>query len=586
MAGGDPGPADREFRGFLSADWAKWMAEWPETATLVGFPGHDDRWTDDSPVGVTRRRDHLRESLEALRALDAGALSPRERLNYKLYRSRFELADAGLEYGFDANPFVGGWPRSLLMPLHQMDGVHLNAGQLLALQGHASVGEYDAILERLRRLPTFVDQEVVLLRAGLAKGFSPPGPAVQGVPDQIATLIPDDPRASALLAPFREFPTTIREGDRTRLLETARDVYVEAVRPAFERLLEYVRQDYLPHCRSSVAASTLPPGPAYYRFLVRWTTTLDLTPEAIHAIGLSEVRRLRAEMEAVMRASGFQGSFAEFNRFLQSDPRFFFARADELLDGYRAIAKRIDPELARHFGRLPRSPYGVIPVPEYQAPSSPAAYYIPGSVEAGRAGYFFANTFDLASRPKWRMEPLTLHEAVPGHHLQLALADELEDAPEFRRHSGTTSFEEGWGLYAESLGEELGLYRDPYAKYAALEFDMWRSIRLVVDTGMHALGWSRERAIDFFRENTGMSMLDITVEVDRYIVVPSQALAYKMGQMKILELRRFAQATLGDRFNEREFHDRVLEEGALPLGELDRRLREWVESAKARGMRP
>jgi len=313
---------------------------------------------------------------------------------------------------------------------------------------------------------------------------------------------------------------------------------------------------------------------------VRWTTTTDLTPAQIHAIGLAEVRRLRAEAEALVRSTGFTGSLAEFQRFVKTDPRFRWGSAEELIRGYRELAKRIDPELARHFGTLPRLPYGVLPVPEFQAASSPAAYYMSGAPPEGRPGIFYANTYDLPTRTTWKMESLTLHEAVPGHHLQIALASELSEMPSFRRHSFETAFAEGWGLYAETLGEELGLYRDPYAKFGALDHDIWRAARLVVDTGMHALGWSRDRAVEFFRENTGMSEVDIGVEVDRYIVIPAQALAYKIGQLKIRELRSLAERELGARFDERAFHDVVLLEGGLPLSELEARVRAWVDGER------
>jgi uncharacterized protein (DUF885 family) len=317
-------------------------------------------------------------------------------------------------------------------------------------------------------------------------------------------------------------------------------------------------------------------------------TTTDLTPKEIHEIGLREVERIRGEMEAVIEESGFEGTFQEFLEFLRTDERFFFDTAEELLTTYRDIAKRVDPKLVEQFGTLPRLPYGVTPVPDYAAESQTTAYYQPGSLEAGRPGYFNANTYDLKSRPSWEMEALTLHEAVPGHHLQISLAQELEDVPEFRKQMGTTAFVEGWALYAESLGEEMGFYQDPYSKFGQLTYEMWRAIRLVVDTGIHSLGWSRERAIEMFERNTGKARHDIEVEVDRYIVWPGQALAYKIGELKIKELRAFAEEELGERFDVRELHDRILENGAVPLDVLETHIRDWVaaeaaEAAEAAG---
>jgi uncharacterized protein (DUF885 family) len=310
-------------------------------------------------------------------------------------------------------------------------------------------------------------------------------------------------------------------------------------------------------------------------------TTTDLTPEQIHQLGLSEVARLRAEMEQVKAQAGFKGSLGEFFHFLRTDPRFFFTDKEALLVAYRDISKRVDPELPRLFGRLPRLPYGVFPVPEYSEKTQTTAYYMRGSLEAGRAGRYYANTYDLKSRPKWEMEALTLHEAVPGHHLQISLAQELEGLPEFRRFGGYTAFVEGWGLYAESLGPELGLYRDPYSKFGQLTYEMWRAIRLVVDTGMHAKGWTREQALQFFKDNSSKTEHDIVVEIDRYIVNPGQALAYKLGELKLKELRAHATQALGPRFDVRAFHDVVLGQGALPLAILEARVKEWVAQQQA-----
>ena len=567
---------DARLRGFLSDDWRQWMAEAPEVATVVGFPGLNDRWTDDSPEGVAARDRHLQKSVRALRQINPRRLSPPERFNHRLYGRLLATAVEGRRFGDDPLPFHFGFPRNLWMPISQMDGIQISVGQLLPVQPRRSLADVEAIVARLRSLPRAVDQNVALLEAGRRQGYLPPRIAIRGVPGQVEGLVPEDPEESAIWEPFRDLPSSLPVSERSRLTALARELYTTEVRPALLRLHRYLVDVYLPAARESVAAGSLPDGRAGYAFHVRWTTTTDLTPEQIHEIGLSEVRRTGAEIEALARSTGFAGSLAEFHQFLRTDPRFRFPSAPALVDSFRVIAKRIDPELARRFGKLPRLPYGVMPVPDFQAPSVPAAYYLPGAPQEGRPGLFYANTHDLPSRLSWRMESLTLHEAVPGHHLQIALAAELDDVPEFRKHSGETAFVEGWGLYAESLGEELGLYRDPYSKFGALDHDMWRSIRLVVDTGMHALGWTREQAIAFFREHTGMSEPEIVVEVDRYLVMPGQALAYKLGQLKFRELRTLAETALGERFDERAFHDVVLEEGGLPLGELEARVRDWI----------
>ncbi|HSM68383.1 MAG TPA: DUF885 domain-containing protein, partial [Xanthomonadales bacterium] len=328
--------------------------------------------------------------------------------------------------------------------------------------------------------------------------------------------------------------------------------------------------------RDSIGLSDLPDGEAWYAYNVKQRTTTELTPEEIHEIGLAEVKRIRAEMDQVIASAGFEGSFGEWMAFLRTDPQFYHTTAEGLLQEYRDIAKRADPELMKVFGHLPRTPYGVIPIPSYAEKSQTTAYYQRGSVQAGRPGYFYANTYALDTRPRWEMEALTLHEAVPGHHLQLAIQDELEDVPWFRQIGGYTGFTEGWGLYSESLGEEMGFYQDPYSKFGQLTYEMWRAVRLVVDTGMHHLGWTRQQAIDYFKENAPKQEHDIIVEIDRYIVWPGQALAYKLGELKIKELRAFASDELGDRFDIRAFHDQVLGRGALPLHMLDANIRAWV----------
>ena len=310
--------------------------------------------------------------------------------------------------------------------------------------------------------------------------------------------------------------------------------------------------------------------------MIRHYTTTSLTPDKIHEIGLIEGKRIREEMEAIKEEVGFNEGLIDFFEFLRTDSRFYYETADELLAGYRDICKRADPELIKLFRKLPRQPYGVVPIPAYIEKSVTTAYYQPGSNEAGRAGFFFANTYDLTSRPKWEMEALALHEAVPGHHLQLAIADEIEGLPEFRKYGRYTGYVEGWGLYSESLGEEMGFYTDPYSKFGQLTYEMWRAIRLVVDTGLHAKGWSRNQAIDFFKANAGKAEHDIVVEVDRYIVWPGQALAYKLGELKIKQLRTRASSKLKDEFDIRLFHDEILWNGALPLSILEKRIENWI----------
>jgi len=566
----------RKFRAYLEADWKRWMQEYPDVATQVGYPGQNDRWTDDSPAGIDRRKKHLAESIAELKSIHRDALPESEKLNVDLYSQLLETSEQGLQYGDDPLPFRFVVPRSLWMPLNQMEGIQQGAADALESTPHHSVAEYEIILKRMSALPASVEQQIALLREGLQRGYTPPKITMRDVPKQIADLIPADPLASALLQPFTEFPNTFSDADRTRLTDQAKKIYTSAVAPAFQKLHDYVASVYLPACRENIAATALPNGTPAYAFHVRWQTTTDLTPQQIHEIGLSEVKRIRAEMDKVIASVNFKGSFHEFTEFLRADSQFYYEKPDDLVNGYRIIAKKIDPELAHEFGKLPRLPYGVCPIPDFKAPSQTTAYYQPGSPAVGRPGCYFVNTYNLHARPKYEMESLSLHESVPGHHLQLSLAQEMENVPEFRKHVGYSAFVEGWALYSESLGEELGLLKDPYSKFGQLSYEMWRAVRLVVDTGMHSMGWTREQSIQFFKDNTGKTDQDITVEVDRYIVWPGQALAYKLGQLKIRELRTAAEKKLGGNFSVRTFHDAVLEQGSVPLDVLEGHVRGWI----------
>jgi uncharacterized protein (DUF885 family) len=569
--------AAKSFRAFLSADWKQWMEEYPEMATDVGFPGQNRRWTDYSPAGIEAHKRHLLGALASLEKISRGSLPPSEQLNYDLYLDLLKTSAEGLQYGDDAIPFRNVVPHNLWMPLNQMEGIQQGAASTIASMPFQSVANYEDILARLEVLPRAVEENIALLKAGLQRGYSPPKITMRDVPRQVADLIPSDPLKSPLLAPFTDFPPSISESDRKRLTERAKNIYSTLDAPAFQKLHDYLASAYIPSCRESIAATALPNGSAAYAFHVRWQTTTNLTPQQIHEIGLSEVKRIHAEMDKVIASTGFKGSFQDFTTFLRTDPRFYFTKKEDLVNAYKVIAKSIDPELVHEFGKLPRNQYGVIPIPDFKAPSQTTAYYQPGAPSAGRPGYFFVNTYKLSARPKWEMEALTLHEAVPGHHLQISLAQELPDAPEFRKNVGYSAFVEGWALYSEGLGEDLGLYKDPYSKFGQLTYEMWRAVRLVVDTGMHSMGWTRDQAIQYFKQNTGKTDQDIVVEIDRYIVWPGQALAYKLGQLEISKMRSEAETRLGPRFDVRKFHDAILENGALPLTVLEPRMQRWID---------
>ncbi len=566
----------QRFRVFLTEDWERWMQDYPEMATAVGFPGQNRHWTDESPAGFDARVKHLRESLATLQNFKKESLPASEQLNFNLYRELLETAVEGLQYGDDPMPFRGVTPANRWMPLNQMGGIQQGAAETLATMPREKVSDYEDMVARLEALPSVVEQTLGNLQEGMKRGYTPPKITMRDVPKQVTDLIPADPLKSALLEPFTEFPAGFSAADSSKLTDRAKRMYSSSIVPAFQKLHEYLVAKYIPGCREDIAATALPDGKAAYKFHVHWQTTTRLTPEQIHEIGLTEVTRIHGEMDRVIQSVGFKGSFHEFTEFLRTDPQFYYEKADDLVNGYRIIVKKIDPELAHEFGKLPRLPYGVTPIPAFKAPSQTTAYYQPGAPPAGRPGSYFVNTYNLAARPKWEMEALSLHESVPGHHLQISLAQEMEDVPEFRRHIGYSAFVEGWALYGESLGEDLGMYKNPYSKFGQLSYEMWRSVRLVVDTGMHSKGWTRQKAIDYFRENTGKTDQDISVEVDRYIVWPGQALAYKLGQLKIRELRDEAEQALGAGFNVRSFHDAVLEEGSVPLDILEVHMKSWL----------
>jgi uncharacterized protein (DUF885 family) len=409
-----------------------------------------------------------------------------------------------------------------------------------------------------------------------------PRVVLTGVEETIEPHIVTDPTASLLWEPFTRFPEGIPSAERERLSAAGREAISGSVVPAYQDFLRFMTAEYLPGARATIGASELPGGREYYAHRVRSYTTLDLTPDQVHATGAAEVARIRSEMEAVMRRTGFTGSFAEFITFLRSDPRFYVSTPEELLQRTSLVLKRMDGELPKLFGRLPRMSYGIKEIPAYIAPRTTTAYYSRPAGDGTRSGTYWVNTYDLKSRPTYEIEALSLHEAVPGHHLQIALQQEIEGIPDFRRFSGFTAFVEGWALYAESLGQEVGFYTDPYSDFGRLSYDMWRALRLMVDTGIHWKGWTRQQAIDHMAENSALTLVNIANEVDRYIAWPGQALAYKTGQMKIRELRTEAERELGADFDVRAFHDVVLGSGALPLTVLEENVRLWIASEKAR----
>jgi uncharacterized protein (DUF885 family) len=554
---------NEELEKLFADEWEYGLRDQPTFASHVGDTRYNDRWPDLSLAAYEQRQAHRLELWKRLDALDAKGFSADDRLNYRLFRHQLENQLAEAPY------------HSYLAPLDQRDGLQTEytLGDSLVLR---TAKDFEDWITRLEKFGEYTDQTMALMREGIKQKVLQPRIVMRRVPAQINQQIIDDPAKSPFYNPLKKLPDSIVADEQGRLKKKAIAAIAEHIIPAYRRFLTFFEDEYLPACYPEVGAWQRPQGKEFYAHRCRLFTTTNLTPDEIHNIGLAEVARIRKEMEAVQKELKFEGSLAQFLEHLRTDKSQYYETPEELLDGYLALCKRIDPQLTKLFKKLPRIPYGLEPIPQQIAPDTTTAYYRQPSADGRRAGTYFVNLYRPETRPKYEMEALSLHEAVPGHHLQIALATELENVPQFRKFTGFTAYVEGWGLYAERLGSELGCYRDPYSKMGQLTYEMWRAVRLVVDTGMHDKKWTREQAIQFFRENTAKTELDITNEVDRYIAWPGQALAYKIGELKIRELRARAEKQLGDKFDVREFHDVVLRQGAVPLQVLEEIVDEWL----------
>ena len=543
--------------------WEYDLQQNPEMATRLGDPRYNHRWTDQSVKALSEA--HLAEGqfLVQLAKVNRDLLPEEEQLNFDLFEQAYQQRMDAWTY------------RSWLMPVNQRGGIQ-SADQLAATTRFTSIKDYANWIARLRSVGVLIQQNIELMRQGMAEGWVQPRIIMQRIPAQIEQQLVDNPADSPFYKPFLTFPDTVSASDQDRLQQIARKTIAEVVVPAYRNFHRFFVDEYLPACRETVGAWALPDGRSFYEFQARHYTSTELTPDQIHQLGQDEVKRIRGQMQAIIEELKFQGSFSDFLHFLRTDPQFYFDDPQDLYTAYLATSKRIDPELVNLFGKLPRTPYGVRPIPEASAPDTTTAYYMRPAADGSRAGYYYVNLYRPETRPKYEIEVLTVHEAMPGHHLQIALAQELGDIPNFRRYQGATAFVEGWGLYSESLGTELGLYTDPYSRFGQLTYEMWRAVRLVVDTGIHYRGWSRQQAIDFFKENAAKSELDIVNEIDRYIAWPGQALAYKIGEIRIKQLRETASTRLGSAFDVKEFHDVLLSAGALPLDVLEKRMQRWI----------
>ena len=563
VAGTTAADTTADFKDLLDEHWEWTLANTPLLASSLGDRRYNQAWGDNSPSGIERRHIETRDFLRRAYAIDRGALSAADQLNYELLRRL-------LQDEVDRHQFQGH-----LLPFDHQGGVQSldSVTNRLRLE---TVQDFDDWLARLDKIDAVIDQTIELAEKGRKEGIVSPAVLMQRIPDQIAAQLVEFPSDSPFFRPFADLPESFSPADRERLRAAATATIEKTVLPAYRKLERYFDRKYLPAARASIGLSELPNGNAWYEHLSRSFTTTRLSPDEIHRIGLDEVKRIRDEMQQIIVEVGFDGSFREFLVHLRTDPQFYFDNPEDLYTEYLATTKRIDPELVKLFGRLPRMPYGVKPVPDSIAPDTTTAYYNRPAADGSRAGIYYVNLYKPEVRPKYEIEVLSVHEAMPGHHLQIALQQELGDLPNFRRFMGFTAFVEGWGLYSERLGYDLGLYEDPYSRFGQLTYDMWRAVRLVVDTGMHYKGWTREQAIDFFKDNAAKTEHDIVNEIDRYIAWPGQALAYKVGQLKILQIRSRAEVQLRDDFDIRAFHDELLGAGALPLDLLEQRMDKWL----------
>jgi uncharacterized protein (DUF885 family) len=563
------GNGSRQLHDLFAAAWDYDMQQRPEEASELGDRRWNTAWEDMSPEAFAQRSQHNQEILAQLAKIDRGKLNKTDQLNYDLFQKRY--ADRLEQYKYH-------W---YLMMFNQREGPQTSDTLADALR-FDNVKDYEDWLVRMRTVPAYLDHFTALLRQGIKERMVHPKVIMERIPGQIDKQIVSDPTQSGFYKPFLHFPKDISAADQQRLQQQARQAVEQQIVPAYTKFKQFFVGDYLPACYGQVGAWQLPHGDELYAYMIRHYTTTKMTPEEVYQTGLKEVARINGEMAQVMQQTGFKGSRDEFFKFLRTDPQFFYKSPEELFQAYKALAKTIDPNLVKVFRTLPREPYGVEAIPAAVAPDTTAAYYRQGAADGSRAGTYFVNLYKPDARPKWEMMALSLHESVPGHHLQIARAHELGEMPKFRRYGEYTAYVEGWGLYAESLGEDMGLYSDPYSKFGQLSYEMWRAVRLVVDTGMHVKHWTRDQAISYFMENCPKHELDVTNEIDRYIAWPGQALAYKIGELKIKELRAHARQQLGAKFDLKEFHDVVLGSGSLPLDILERNVNEWIASKQQR----
>ena len=555
-----PNEDQAKFTAFLDEYWEYVVDQNPTFASLLGYEGYDDKVSSNSISEFYKNRDFEKYVIDVLEKINPESLTEDDQLNYRLLLLSNET-------DLESRSFPGFYMR-----LNQRGGVqdYYDLASRLKIE---SIQDYRNWFERVKSYSQNVKNSLDINREGLEKGYTQPKHIVRKVAEQIDSMTSKKTEENPYFKSFSKLET-MNSDEAKELLAEVKEFIEDELMPSYKELSTFLKNEYIPNSRDSIGLSGVPDGKAWYEFKARSFTTTNLTPDEIHKLGLREIKRIRKEMEDVIKEVKWDGDFRSFLDFLRTDPQFYYETGEELLAAYRAMAKKIDAYMPTLFNKFPRAPYGVIEIPMETAPYTTTAYY--NSPSAGRPGYFYANLYKPETRPKYEIPVLTVHEAVPGHHHQLSITQELENVPNFRKYSGFTAFIEGWGLYSEQLGESMGIYDDPYDKFGQLTYDMWRAIRLVVDTGMHYKDWSRDDAINLFLENTAKTQLDIENEVDRYIAWPGQALAYKIGQLKIMELRDKAKESLGEDFDIKTFHDHILSFGSIPLNVLEEKVDEFI----------
>ena len=557
--------AEQQLEAVIADAWDFRLRHQPLFATSVGEHKYNDRLPVVTLEAIAQQTEASKRFLAKLKQIDRQKLSKSARLNFDLFalNLRNQIADARFN--------------SELIPITNRSGFHISFPELRNRMPFNSTADYENYISRLEQFKRYAQGHIALMRIGIERGYTLPLEVLANYRNPIEPHVVNDPKSSLFFEPLKNIPSSIPSDRHADLRRAALTAIENSVVPGYELFLEFMEKEYVPNARNTIGASTLPEGREYYRHCVQKFTTLPISPDEVHTIGMNEVARIRKEMEAIIEKVGFDGDFASFVNSLRSNKRFHPQSAEHLMKEVSFVLKKMDGKLPLLFKTLPRTPYGIKKIPDYIAPNTTTAYYMPPPGDGSLAGFYYVNTFDLKSRPLYEVEALSLHEAVPGHHLQIALQQEMSDMPHFRRFSRFTAFIEGWALYSERLGLEVGFYQDPYSDFGRLTYEMWRACRLVVDTGMHYFGWSRQKAIDFMADNTALSLLNIKAEVDRYISWPGQALAYKMGELKIRELRELAEQRLGRKFDIRDFHEVVLSEGGIPLEILESRVKNWID---------